>query len=231
MSQSQTNCQRSALKKAPQPATSRCLAENTDCAAVFPDCSPAITCAFRHAPFSNLGITTGSLNGLLVVDVDPKNGGHKSLAKLATVRSLAAGCHCCHWRRRVPHLLGRPADRVPTSAGTVAPGVDIRACAQLWLFGHGVLVHFASTSPKSMCGSRSSILPTIPSKMRPNTTALSQAVRMLLWSGWQQSVAANLRTWSVREGRNSLLCPPPFGQQSQPAGLWRRLSESAATTP
>ena len=37
---------------------------------------------FRRAPDRNVGIVTGALSGLVVLDIDPRHGGDESLRKL-----------------------------------------------------------------------------------------------------------------------------------------------------
>jgi hypothetical protein len=58
---------------------------------------------WRLWPDANVGIVTGSVSDLLVVDVDPRHGGFDSLAELyrryqladtATVRTGSGGCTC-----------------------------------------------------------------------------------------------------------------------------------------
>jgi Bifunctional DNA primase/polymerase, N-terminal len=41
---------------------------------------------FTHWPNANIGIVTGEISNLIVLDVDPKHGGDDSLAELARCR-------------------------------------------------------------------------------------------------------------------------------------------------
>ncbi len=79
-------------------------------------------------PDANVGILTGALSGLVVVDVDPDKGGKKSLAQLErtygslpkTVEAMTGGGG--------RHLLFKhPGVKIKCSAGILAPGLDIRA--------------------------------------------------------------------------------------------------------
>ena len=79
-------------------------------------------------PNSNIGIATGQPNGLLVVDVDPRNGGDDSFDRLVdqhgkfpdTVEGLTGGGG--------RHLLySYPQDGVPISGSVLADGIDIKS--------------------------------------------------------------------------------------------------------
>jgi hypothetical protein len=81
---------------------------------------------FRRWPETNLGIVTGVISGLVVIDVDPQHEGKKSLAKLEkkhgplppTIESLTGGGG--------QHLyFSHPGIRTPNKAG-LEPGIDIR---------------------------------------------------------------------------------------------------------
>jgi hypothetical protein len=76
-------------------------------------------------PDSNIGMPTGSVSGLLVLDVDPRNGGYKSLAKVLidsgplppTAKQQTGGGG--------RHLFFRYSGlKMPK---TLAPGIDVKA--------------------------------------------------------------------------------------------------------
>ncbi len=82
---------------------------------------------FARWPDANLGIVTGAISGLVVLDVDPKHGGDESFAKLEarhgtvprTVESLTGGGG--------RHLFfGHPGGTVRNRVG-LAQGIDLRA--------------------------------------------------------------------------------------------------------
>ena len=77
-------------------------------------------------PDANIGVATGSVSGILVLDVDPRHGGDESLAKLIaehselpnTVEQVSGGGG---W-----HFFFRYADGVKNSAGRLGAGLDVR---------------------------------------------------------------------------------------------------------
>jgi putative DNA primase/helicase len=78
-------------------------------------------------PDANIGIATGAVSGIIVVDVDDKDGGWDTLAELertvgfnrATLRVIAPG-NGAHF------YFAHPGGHVPCSASKVGRGVDIR---------------------------------------------------------------------------------------------------------
>lgn len=84
-----------------------------------------ITGWLRRWPGCNLGIATGSASGVVVVDVDPKNGGHETLRRLMEEN----GRFPVTPAQRTPsggwHFVFR-APGFPVSNAPLAPGVDIR---------------------------------------------------------------------------------------------------------
>ncbi len=77
-------------------------------------------------PDANIGVITGAVSGVVVVDVDPRNGGDATLAVLearwgalpVTVETRTGGGGRHLWFR---------APAVPLSSGPLAPGVDLKA--------------------------------------------------------------------------------------------------------
>ena len=76
---------------------------------------------------NNIGIVTGAISGIFVVDVDIRHGGDKSLedrernfAPLPITSEVDTGGGGRHL------FLRHPGRLVPNSAGAVAPGIDIR---------------------------------------------------------------------------------------------------------
>jgi len=81
---------------------------------------------FERAPDHNVGIVTGSLSGLVVLDVDPQHGGRESLRKLErehgalpkTMESITGGGG--------RHLyFSHPGGDVPNRTN-IEPGIDLR---------------------------------------------------------------------------------------------------------
>ena len=85
-----------------------------------------VTAWFERWPRANLAVITGSISGIVVVDVDPKNGGDRSLAALearhgglpATIEAITGGggrhIYFAHPGREVRNRIG------------LAPGIDLR---------------------------------------------------------------------------------------------------------
>jgi hypothetical protein len=78
-------------------------------------------------PGENIGIITGKASGLVVLDVDPKNGGVSSLLDIIEefgptgAPQVRTGSGGQHFYYRHPQ-----AYKVPCSASRIAPGLDIR---------------------------------------------------------------------------------------------------------
>lgn len=81
---------------------------------------------FHRWPNANVGIVTGSISGLVVLDVDPKHNGDESLAKMeqehgplpATIEAVTGG-----GGRHI--YFAHPGGTVPNKVG-LAPGIDLR---------------------------------------------------------------------------------------------------------
>jgi P4 family phage/plasmid primase-like protien len=82
-----------------------------------------IRAAFAKAPFSNIGIVTGSISGVMVLDVDGSKGieSLKEIGHLPATPSVRTGSGGIHYYYR------HPGKQYRNSAGKIAPGLDIRA--------------------------------------------------------------------------------------------------------
>lgn len=102
------------------PRTQHGLTEATTTAA-------AIQRWWQQWPQANIGLVTGSLSGLVVLDVDPYAGGDASLQALCamyhpipeTVEQLTGG-------GGVHYLFAHPGMPIPNDVGTLGPGLDVR---------------------------------------------------------------------------------------------------------
>jgi putative DNA primase/helicase len=83
---------------------------------------------WTHWPDANLGIPTGAVSGLLVLDIDPRHGGHLTVEDLEaehgtfppTVESLTGGGG--------RHLFyAHPGGTIGSAAHRLGPGVDLKA--------------------------------------------------------------------------------------------------------
>lgn len=82
---------------------------------------------WRRHPESNVGIATGASSGLLVIDIDPKNGGDASFDGLVTELGHVPATPTSRTGSGGRHLLFKhPGGRVKSSTA-IRPGIDIRA--------------------------------------------------------------------------------------------------------
>jgi hypothetical protein len=87
-----------------------------------------ITRWWTQWPEANIGILTGAKSGLVVIDIDPRNGGHLTVDDLetehgkfpATVESITGspGRHLCYCH---------PGGRLRCGTDVLGPGVDVKA--------------------------------------------------------------------------------------------------------
>ncbi|MEZ5145173.1 MAG: bifunctional DNA primase/polymerase [Acidimicrobiales bacterium] len=81
---------------------------------------------WRRWPHANIGVVTGAVSGVVVLDVDPRHGGDRALAALedelgavpATVETATGGAGRHLWFRHPGGHVG---------SGALAPGVDLKA--------------------------------------------------------------------------------------------------------
>ena len=78
-------------------------------------------------PDANVGIATGAVSGVVVLDVDPKNGGDDGLVglreeygNLPATRTVVTGGGGAHFYFR------HPGEEIRNSAGRLGPGLDVR---------------------------------------------------------------------------------------------------------
>jgi len=78
-------------------------------------------------PAANVGVPTGARSGLLVLDVDPEDGGLESLAELERTNGPLPLTTRARTGGGGTHLFFRyPAEEVRNSAGWLGPGLDVR---------------------------------------------------------------------------------------------------------
>ena len=78
-------------------------------------------------PAANLGVATGSVSGLLVLDVDPAHGGDESLEALVARHGSPARAPMSLTGGGGRHLLfAHPGFLVPSRCGAPGPGLDVR---------------------------------------------------------------------------------------------------------
>lgn len=70
---------------------------------------------------NNIGIRTGAISGIAVIDIDPRHGGELALLDLPRTPCVQTGFGGFHYYLRYPK------DGLRNSVGKLAPGVDVRA--------------------------------------------------------------------------------------------------------
>ncbi len=85
-----------------------------------------ITVWFDDRPRANLGIVTGKVSGLVVIDVDPQHGGQDSLADLESRHGPLPDTVECRTGGGGRHLYFRHPDVIVRNRVGFAPGLDVR---------------------------------------------------------------------------------------------------------
>jgi hypothetical protein len=78
-------------------------------------------------PNANIGIACGLPSGIIVIDVDPRNGGDATLAKLAAKGHVLPPGPRAHTGNGGWHYVFRFDPKVTNSKNRVGPGVDIKS--------------------------------------------------------------------------------------------------------
>lgn len=83
---------------------------------------------WKKFPLANVGVVTGKKSGLLVIDIDPRNGGNDGLkelerkhGKLPTSNVVKTGGGGLHFYLRYPDK-----GHIGSSTQVLAPGVDVK---------------------------------------------------------------------------------------------------------
>jgi putative DNA primase/helicase len=87
---------------------------------------PIIRSWWEQWPDSNVGIATGGAGGLVVLDVDPRNGGNESLRELIRLGALPATLHVRTGGDGLHYYLGHPGGKIRSKKGFL-PGLDLQA--------------------------------------------------------------------------------------------------------
>jgi Bifunctional DNA primase/polymerase, N-terminal len=78
-------------------------------------------------PKCNIAIATGEPSGIVVIDVDPRNGGFDSLSKLAGGGNLFPACPSAKTGNNGRHLYFRLPSGLKSSKDRLGPGIDIKS--------------------------------------------------------------------------------------------------------
>lgn len=85
-----------------------------------------IRAMFEFTPRGMLAIRTGVVSGLVVIDVDQRNGGHESMAQLITRGLLPPTSWVQTGSGGVHFYYRHPGGQLPNSQGRLGQGVDVR---------------------------------------------------------------------------------------------------------
>lgn len=81
---------------------------------------------YRHSPDANVGVVTGRVSGLVVIDVDPAHGGSESLERLLREHGpLEHGLEVITGGGGRHLYFAHPAETISNRAG-IFPGIDVR---------------------------------------------------------------------------------------------------------
>jgi hypothetical protein len=92
-------------------------------------CDPSLIAAWwGRWPHANIAIATGEPAGVVVLDVDPRNGGDESLFEFESAHGPLPSTPCVKTGGGGQHYYFRhPGVRVPCSAGLLGPGLDVKS--------------------------------------------------------------------------------------------------------
>jgi hypothetical protein len=82
---------------------------------------------WQSSPSSNIGIATGAASGVIVLDVDEKTGGRRTLATLEEEHVANLKRQSCELAAAGLHIYFRDPGGLRNSVGRLGPGLDIRA--------------------------------------------------------------------------------------------------------
>lgn len=80
----------------------------------------------KKYPDANIGIACGIPSGIMVIDVDPRNGGPESLAKLAARGQILTPCPRARTGNGGWHYIYRYQAGVINSKSKLGPGIDVK---------------------------------------------------------------------------------------------------------
>lgn len=79
-----------------------------------------------HLPGANIGIATGVPSGIIVIDLDPRNGSDESIAKLKAKRQEFPATVTAKTGNRGTHLYYSLEPELKNSKSVLAPGIDVK---------------------------------------------------------------------------------------------------------
>ena len=81
---------------------------------------------FKHWPKANIGIATGAISGIGVIDIDPKHGGEDSFFELTTKYGKVPDTVEAITQSQGRHIIFQYEDGFRTTAGKLGRGIDTR---------------------------------------------------------------------------------------------------------
>lgn len=81
----------------------------------------------RTYPKCNIAIATGEPSGIVVIDVDPRNGGHESISKLAGAGYLFPPCPTARTGNNGRHMFFRLPQGLKSSKDRLGKGIDVKS--------------------------------------------------------------------------------------------------------
>ena len=81
----------------------------------------------RRFPNANIGIATGASSGLVVIDIDPRNGGTASMCKLGGKGMTFPPCPTVRTGNGGRHLYFAFPVGLASSLNKLGPGIDVKA--------------------------------------------------------------------------------------------------------
>lgn len=79
-----------------------------------------------HIPKANIGIATGTPSGVMVVDLDPRNGSEASIEALASRKQTFPATVVARTANGGQHLYFAVEDGLLNSKSSLAPGIDVK---------------------------------------------------------------------------------------------------------
>lgn len=81
----------------------------------------------KQYPKCNIAIATGEPSGIVVIDVDPRNGGFASISKLAGAGHLFPPCPTAKTGNNGRHMYFRLPAGLKSSKDRLGPGIDVKS--------------------------------------------------------------------------------------------------------
>lgn len=81
----------------------------------------------KSFPYANIGLACGKPSGFFVIDIDPRNGGERSIATLIAKGLSFPPCPTARTGGGGTHLFFRLDPRITNSKNRLGPGIDVKS--------------------------------------------------------------------------------------------------------